>query len=193
VEDYARAVVSFLDAVGVSKTSIVGHHTGASIAVEVAVTRPERVDKLVLSGCPLYEPGVPEKLLQDDRFQPMVAKDDGSHIIKMWQVAKGYSPASRPEVLTKVVANNLRIGAQAEDGHHAAFKYRPQERLPLLDCPTLVMSGTRDVFIKKLDAAKNLIRRSRAKVLEGGGVWVGFEMPEEFAAAVFEFLEHPGV
>ena len=50
VEGYGRAVVAFLDALGIERTSIVGHHTGGVVAVEVAATHPDRVNRLVLSG-----------------------------------------------------------------------------------------------------------------------------------------------
>jgi pimeloyl-ACP methyl ester carboxylesterase len=40
---------------GINRTSIVGHHTGGVIAVEVAATHPERVDKLVLSSTPYVD------------------------------------------------------------------------------------------------------------------------------------------
>jgi len=35
IADYARSVISFLDALGLTKTNIVGHHTGGTIVVEI--------------------------------------------------------------------------------------------------------------------------------------------------------------
>ena len=55
IVDFARSVINFLNALGIQKASIVGHHTGASIAAEVAAAYPERVDKLMLSGLANWE------------------------------------------------------------------------------------------------------------------------------------------
>ncbi len=38
IEDYAQGAIELLDALGISKTSLVGHHTGAVIAIELAST-----------------------------------------------------------------------------------------------------------------------------------------------------------
>lgn len=51
IEVYAEGVISFLDAMSIQRASIVGHHTGGVIAIEVAATHPERVDKIILSNC----------------------------------------------------------------------------------------------------------------------------------------------
>src|SRR5512146_257706 len=48
VSDYARAVVDVLDALTIDKAVLVGHHTGAVIAIELAAAFPERVDRVVL-------------------------------------------------------------------------------------------------------------------------------------------------
>jgi len=49
---FARALHAFLDAVGVSHASLVGHSLGAAVALTYALTRPARVERLaILSGC----------------------------------------------------------------------------------------------------------------------------------------------
>ena len=48
---WTKAALGFIDAAGVKKRRIAGHHMGASVAVELAAEHPERVNKLVLSGC----------------------------------------------------------------------------------------------------------------------------------------------
>jgi len=188
MEDYARSVISFLDALNIDNTSIVGHHTGAAIAVEVAVTQPERVDKLILSGCPYYEDEMREALLHDERFQPMVVKGNGSHLLNIWQTIMSVSPESKPEVWNKVVANYLRAGVDAEDGHHAAFRYKTQNRLPQIKSPTLLLSGDKDVFYKRLELIASMISQSEVKVIKGGGALLGYEMPSDFAEAILDFL-----
>ena len=58
IETFAEGVVAFLDAMSIPRTSIIGHHTGGVIAVEVAATHPERVEKLVLSSTLMWMPKI---------------------------------------------------------------------------------------------------------------------------------------
>jgi non-heme chloroperoxidase len=53
MDDFAADVVAFLDAVGVSRASVVGHSMGSVVARRVAATYPDRVDRLVLIGSSL--------------------------------------------------------------------------------------------------------------------------------------------
>jgi pimeloyl-ACP methyl ester carboxylesterase len=55
----AKLVVEFMDAVGLDTATLVGLDSGGAIAQLVAVERPERVDRLVLVGCDLYERFLP--------------------------------------------------------------------------------------------------------------------------------------
>jgi len=45
IEACARGVIQLMDALSIRQTSIVGHHTGGVVAVEVAAAYPERVEK----------------------------------------------------------------------------------------------------------------------------------------------------
>ncbi len=46
IEEYAKGVIAFLNAMSIPRTSIVGHHTGGVVAIEVAATHPDRVNSL---------------------------------------------------------------------------------------------------------------------------------------------------
>src|SRR2546425_86108 len=49
---FTRALYAFLDAVGVTQVSLVGHSLGAAVAVTYALTHPARVERLAPpSGC----------------------------------------------------------------------------------------------------------------------------------------------
>jgi non-heme chloroperoxidase len=52
VDDFAADAVAFLDATGIQRATLVGHSGSCFVARRVAVTHPERVARLVLSGSP---------------------------------------------------------------------------------------------------------------------------------------------
>ncbi len=114
IEDYARSILNFLNALGIEKTSIIGHHTGAGLAVELAATWPERVDKLVLSGCPYREEAERQEFLSHLLEHSMNIKEDGSFLLQRWQVYKSFcQPGAGPEVWYDAFVAALRTGIMA--------------------------------------------------------------------------------
>ena len=81
IEDCAAATVDFLDSLNIKQTYLVGHHTGAVIAIEVAVSYPERVRKLVLSGCPLINES--RRKEHKTSMDADEEKDDGIHLVSL--------------------------------------------------------------------------------------------------------------
>lgn len=196
IEKCAHSIVRFMDALDITKANIMGNGSGASIAGEIAISHPERVDNLILSSCPYYTPEVREVRLKDPRFHPMEIKVDGSHIMKAWEYLSNYVPRSRPESWHRVVVNYLLSGVNAEDAHQAVFRYEMEKRLPLIKQRTLLISGTDDVYYNTLEITKSLIPQCRVRLVEGGGVGgslIKWERPEEFSKIILEFLANPKV
>lgn len=197
IPDYARSVVTFLDSLHINKTSVAGHHTGADIAVELAAMYPERVDKLVLSGCP-FSPESSESLTPDiaKLFQPMKIEADGSHLLKVWEKAKTYSNDAPLEIYYEIALEYLKAGPRGEEAHWASAKYDTRPKLPLIKCPTLVLSGRDDVFFPVVDEIRNLVPRARSIIIDGEGTGPAGIVrirPEAFAEAILDFLLHPDV
>jgi len=193
IADYARYAKEFLAAIGVKKASVFGHHTGATIAVEMAAAYPELVDNLVLSGCPLYTKEAREQRQKADAGRVAEFKADGSDIMGLWNVLAKYNPDAGPGFWRKTLIAGLQPGLRSEDAHHAVFHYDEQKRLPLIKAPTLILSGSKDIFVTLLDATKNLVPRSRTQVIEGPGSMIALTAPEQLANAMTEFLKKPGV
>ena len=92
IEDYARGAIEFLDALKISKISIVGHHTGAIIAMELATSYPERVERLVLSNGSYFDESKRESVKGRPPIDYVEPKEDGSHLKELWNRRRNFYP-----------------------------------------------------------------------------------------------------
>ncbi len=186
VEEYADVVVALLDHIGVAKAHLVGHHTGAILAIDVAARAPERVASLVLSGPP-YMNAEMREMLHRISVQWRV-QEDGSHMLEKWE--KFFSWTPDPAVVHRVVTDLLRAGKTSEYGHFACADYRMEDTLPLVKAPALVIIGSNDFFAKDPQNAVITETLPNAESVEiEGGVFLPTESPEPFAHAVLSFLK----
>ena len=161
IADYADAVAANLAALDVDRCHLYGLHTGAQVALEVAVRHPERIANLVLDGLLLLEGTQREELVE--RFCPTFAPSwDGAHIAATWSwcreqslFASWYraSAATRldadepaPAVLQRRAVDVLRAGAGYEAGLRAAFRHETGTSLGRLDVPHTLVRSAGDPF-----------------------------------------------
>jgi pimeloyl-ACP methyl ester carboxylesterase len=190
IEDYARSVVNFLNVLGIKKTNIIGHLTGAAIAVEVAALHPELLEKLVLVSCPYYDPEVRKARLSDHTFGIEEIREDGSHLIDIWNRYRKIAPQAKAENLQRTILGHLMAGPRSHDGHLAVFRYNIEKRLPLIKSPTLLIYDTvGDQFHSRIEATKRLIPDCYVKIIEGGADLIPLERPDEFIQAILDFMK----
>ncbi|MDG6995080.1 MAG: alpha/beta hydrolase [Nitrososphaerota archaeon] len=187
IEDCARGVIDFLDTMNIRQTHLVGHHTGAVIAIEVAVSHPSRVKRLVLSGCPFVDEEVRKKnrpLMDADE-----EKVDGSHLLSLWRRRKSFYPEDRPDLLRRFMIDALLAGENRINGHAMVHEYRLEDKYARISQPTLLISGTKDRWsYPVMSKISKLIKNSQTFVIEGGTVPLPDHMPKEYALAVSSFL-----
>jgi len=188
IPDYARAVREFLEALKIRKIAVAGHHTGSSIAVELASANPGLVTRLVLSGCPYYLPEVRAAKLADPKYTPMEYKLDAGHILKLWNLFRNAVPNASAEALSIVAVGGVLAGPRGEEAHHAVFRYDIEPRLRALKCPVLLVSGTRDTFHPRLEATRAVVPGCKVSVIEGGDPLIALTHPQDFARAILDFL-----
>ncbi len=192
IEVYARGVIDLMDTLGISRASVVGHHTGGCIALEVAAAHPQRVDKLVLSSTPYVDAADRERRKQRPPIDEVTPCEDGAHLAELWQRRRPFYPDNRPDLLTRFVRDALKVWDRLEEGHRAVNRYAMETRAPLVQAPTLVLAGSADPFsFPRMGPLARAIKGSRTAVIEGGMVPLPDQMPEAFSHAVTEFLEAP--
>ena len=83
----------------------------------------------------------------------------------------------------------LTAGQKLHDAHYAAFRYDKVPKFPRVKCPTLILSGSDDMFCNVLDDVQKLIPQSKVHIVDAGN-FLGYEKPEEFAQATLDFLRN---
>ncbi|MFH0811824.1 MAG: alpha/beta hydrolase [Pseudomonadota bacterium] len=207
IEDYAKTVVMIMDEVGVKKSNVIGRHTGAFIAMEVAAAYPERLDKLILSEPHYHDERMRKGEEVQAFFRTWVAfwkewlrggtKDDGSHFIEAWETIREHAPSMPPSLINRIILEHLKAGDSSTNAYYAVFSYPMEKRIPLIQCPTLLMWGTKDVITFDLggpmEKTNEIIKRKKVVYIEGGTFVLPNMMPEKFAQPILDFFENPGV
>ena len=192
VKDLARAVVDFLDALGVGRTSIMGAHTGSYEAIEVAASHPQRVNKLVLTGAPNWSE---EERAQRLTLRARVPDMDGSHLMEMWRWRKEFITSSTtPEILHRAVMTALLSLSSAIHIMHAMARHYIDDRVPLVQAPTLFLSGEHDQHVRHLEHHRSLMSPTtpvETVIIKDAGIFAPMEKPEEFAQILMDFLAKP--
>ena len=191
IERWAAATISLLDALSLDRVAVVGHHTGAFIAVELAAAYGDRVSAVVLSSLGLADP---EERLAHATGRAVVddvpRSDDGSHVLELWRLRASFYPPGRPDLLERFLVDALRAGELAGEGHRVVARYDVEPRLREVDCPVLLVGATDDPHsYPSLPRLRSLLPNAQVARIEGGTVPLPDGHPEQFAAAVERFLD----
>jgi len=202
IPGYGLTVDGVLDGLGVvGPAAVVGNSMGGFIAAEVAISRPQRVERLVLvSAAALWN--------EQARARPLVAASKVSRfyaplIVSGWQVlarlprlrheALRSAGIRNPRAISAPLAYELLSGVGKPgfvDALQALYDYRIRDRLPEIACPTLVIWGADDPLVPLRHAFEyeDLIPAARAVVFRATGHAPMLEQPERFNAALLQFL-----
>ena len=190
--DYASDAIGLLDHVGWDSCGVVGISFGGMVAQELAVSAPERVDRLALlctspggpdfASFPLHELAEldPDErrergaLLLDTRFDAAwLASHDADRALADTMAERTAAP-SDPEV-----ARGEAIQLEARRGHDVI------DRLDRITCPTFVAAGRYDGIapLSNSEAIARLVPDADLHVYEGGHAFLAQD-----AAAIPDLL-----
>jgi pimeloyl-ACP methyl ester carboxylesterase len=189
IEAWATAAHDLLDALTLHQVAIVGHHTGAAIAIEMTASRPKRVRALVLSASPFVDAARRERHRGRRAIDEVDRHADGRHLLELWRNRSPFYPQGDITLLERFVVDALKAGHRAAAGHHVVDRYMMEARLPFVSCPTLVIAPTGDPHAHP-HAHKVAGAIAGAKLVEVKSGLVPFpdHMPDTFARVVGEFL-----
>lgn len=188
IPGYAERMAEFAQSLGLGRFAVVGAHTGASIAIELARQAPNKVSKLVLMGVALYTPEDRQHMLET-WTPPFTPVADGSHLQWLWQrYQRIWGAESPPELLHSAVVQFLKAGERYRWAYQAAFRYDPALALPQLEQPVLFLVAEHDLLADKNEWAVSLTKNAQSSVVPGLLGQLPCRVPQVFASTVAEFL-----
>lgn len=161
IGDLARHALAALDRLAPVGFDLYGSHTGASIAMEIALSAPDRVGRLIIDGMGLYSGPMQAEVL--DRYAREIRPDaEATHLMKVWhfcrdqhlfwpyynRTAAGRLPNGLPseDDLHDFVVEVLKAMRSYHLSYRAAFRHPKRDRLPLLAQPVLVVASPSDML-----------------------------------------------
>lgn len=187
IEDYAAAIGDVLDGLNVDRLDIYGYHTGAMNAVELAVTRPAQVRRLVLIGIPILNDE--EKAAIHNAPWPVPVKKDGSHLITEWQRAVNWAgPGQTLDMLAEGFADKLSAGNKAFWGARAAADYDLAGKIQQVEQPVLAI-GPKDDNWENTPRAEPLLKNGQLILWPDYGFGVMDVAPDMVCDAIRNHLD----
>jgi pimeloyl-ACP methyl ester carboxylesterase len=203
----ADDTLGLIDHIGIEKAHIIGASMGGTIAQELAINHPERVNKLVLACT----------LARRDRTSGFTSKfnkaldayDKSSRseadLRRFTSVYISLRVNKRPnrierarslarELLFPLMKIVLRFPATTglPEQLEAFSTHDATDRLGMIKASTLVITGTEDRLIKPIssEVIANLVPKAKLVKVPGGSHSFIMEMSDEFNREVLDFLKN---
>ncbi len=112
IENWAKAAHQLLVALNIERVAVVGHHTGASIAIEIAASYSEQVAALVLSASPHVDAARRTEAKAHKRavVDEVTPRMDGGHLAELWSMRQSFYPPDRIDLLERFIIDALKAG-----------------------------------------------------------------------------------
>ena len=185
-DDYAAAILSAMDELGVERAHICGLSLGGVVAIAMHHAAPERCASLILADSFAVHPegrAIYERSLAGSRDLAAMAEARVDVLLAQ--------PAD-PDVRREVVETMSRIDPAAyRIGAEAVWLADQRDRVGAIRVPTLVLVGDQDLVTPDdlSNELVDLIPDARMQVIRGAGHLCNLEGPDEFNADVDRFIE----
>ncbi|MBI2166486.1 MAG: alpha/beta hydrolase [Chloroflexi bacterium] len=185
IRRFAEAVAEFMDKAGIPRAHLLGHRTGAVVSLELAVTHPQRVNRLVLEGCLAWtrEEG---QFVLERWLKPNLNQYGGVGPLTYEEAVK-WDPQVDRAWVEKVAEASRKYGKWITVTHEAAMDYDVPENAAKAKVPTLIVYGDKDV-VRKKERLNTTIKGSIMKSIPNVAT-PHYETPDLFVQEVTSFLQ----
>jgi pimeloyl-ACP methyl ester carboxylesterase len=182
IGEYVAALRAALQHLGIERSVVVGHHTGATLGVEYARQAPQAVSCLIGHGVPIYTEAEAKARLAAPHWDQSY-KPEGAHLSERYTFLSG-RVAGSADALHWSVFSLFLAGENEWFGHHAVFKYDMASNLRQLTVPMVVMSNPGDLLDFTLERVRDVRADFGYRRLTGRSSNMAFDEAADWIDAV---------
>lgn len=190
---HVLTVDDLLSKMGIQACVLVGGSAGGRIAIDYALTRPEKVSALILVGAALSGFEFTDHMFY--RGWRNVLGNSPEEMIEFWY-QDPWLIANENIEAKQIFRDTLRSSPNNLEHYSVEVldDYEAIDRLSEIDAPTLIVIGESDIADNHAISGilHNGIPDSRREIVTGSGHLVYLEKPDEFTKLMVEFLEEMG-
>ena len=187
--DYAQALDDACQLLNIHRGHYLGNSVGACLATEMAARFPERLDKLVLVGCPVWDVRTAAQRIKDSAGDYDANDMPKPRTLEELKERTTFAEP-RQEWVDATNQTRAQAGVWVKKLSHSLSNYDIMTRLPMIKSrATLVMYGEHDRLREGEELLHNNIANASKTILPGLGHIPQIEDPEAFVGSLLAFLK----
>jgi pimeloyl-ACP methyl ester carboxylesterase len=187
---YARALTHALDVLGIGSFHVCGHHTGASIAAEMATADSDRIRSVSFSGPPYLTENERAEFRRSynsaDSVPPL--DDEGEYLLYHWNNHAKMGGDADVELRHRQIVDALLARESIARTYGIIWEQDFVRHFEDITVPRMIMCATDDVLWDAFERARHEHPDVRATELDGGN-YAPLRDAATFATALRSFVE----
>jgi hypothetical protein len=180
--------VEALESLDVKEFHLIGHHSGASIALHLENKYKNLVVSLTLIGAFLATKEEKE-LMKNQTGLDWSPKEDGTHLMNAWKLAGDILGAGENlHLRQRETLDAIRAEASAKQMHEAVWDFNEIEALRKAESPCLILCSEDDVMYPFLNKVKVCRPDAIVEIIKGKNLEPDLDA-KNISVLLMEFLE----
>lgn len=167
--DFVACFTTALDRLGIAACHVVGHHTGAHFAAELAVRHPTRVLSVMIDGAMVAAPA--ERSVPPAPPVPAELVDaDGDYARNIWAFLRPYYTQFDPDCIHREYVGALGSTFTRQACMAVVRAHDLAAILGRITCPLLASAAEDDVFVAHLAEVERICPQAQLRVYGSAGI-----------------------
>lgn len=150
ITDYARWIGAAADSLGIGRCHVIGHHTGAGIALQWAADAADRIVSVALVGpsCLTAEERAAFAAKLGAAFRPVRS---GAYLLKNWEYLRVGGAGADVALLHREMIDQLRAVDTRTHAYAAAWAQDGPALVAQIACPAIAIAARDDLLFPSLE------------------------------------------
>jgi pimeloyl-ACP methyl ester carboxylesterase len=203
IADHGADAAALLDHLGIARAHIAGHSSGAAVAAQLALDRPEMVHTLILMELSLLSVPSGERFLEQagPAFEAYASGDHARALAMFMTLVSGLAWPACSALLEERIPGSVTQSLEDADTFFGVelpsltqWEFGPRQAAAI-DQPVLSVLGslTEPLWVEVADFLRSSLPQVEELTIEGVGHLLHIQRPEPVARGMAEFLQRNAI